>query len=160
MPNNYNKEKIKTTINPKILNIKQILTNNEKELLIISIPKIKLIKKVYNINSKLNNININVEILSSSDLNNNIFFLAAHSGNNINNYFNNLTYLYKEDQIYLKIGNKLYTYSVNNIYYINKTGYLEIPENISNTLVLITCSTTHKNKQLIIESKLISIKKM
>lgn len=54
--------------------------------------------------------------------------------------------------------NNTYVYEVKNIYYINKTGYMEIPEELSNTLILITCSVKYKNKQLIVVSTLIDNK--
>ena len=138
----------------------KIVIKQEEPLLIVNIPKIHLKKNVYNINSKLNNISKNIKILPNSNINRNYFLLAAHSGNNINTYFNDLIYLSVEDKIYIQIKNKIYTYSINNIYYINKTGYLEIDEDNSDTLTLITCSLKYKNKQLIIESKLINTNKM
>lgn len=111
---------------------------------------------MYNIDSPLNDINKNIKILSSSDLNKNSIILASHSGNSKNAYFNNLNNLENNDLIYIYHNNKKYAYQINKIYYIDKNGYLEIPEIMSNTLILITCSLKYKNKQLIIISKLVS----
>ena len=133
--------------------------NREQEslLLTINIPKINLHKKVYQINSKENNVNKNIQILSASNINKNKIILASHSGTNNNAYFNNLNILNLKDNIYIKKENNIFNYKINNIYYINKTGYLEIEKDLLNTLILITCSKKDKNKQLIIKSKLVSI---
>ena len=66
--------------------------------------------------------------------------------------------LNKNDLIYITLQNNTYVYGVKNIYYINKTGYMEIPEELSNILILITCSVKYKNKQLIVVSTLIDNK--
>ena len=97
--------------------------HNKKEeyLLVLNIPKINLTKKVYPLDNELNNIDKNVEILSYSKIKENNFILAAHSGTNDNAYFNNLYLLKLTDIIFIHYENYIYTYSVNNIYYINKT---------------------------------------
>ena len=115
---------------------------------------------MYNINSKLNNINKNIKILEYSNLNNNFLILASHSGTNYNAYFNNLIKLNKDDLIYIKYNNFIYTYKIYNIYYIKKTGYLDVKKDLSNTLILITCSTREKDKQLIIMSTIIDTKEV
>lgn len=151
-------KKVKTK---KILKIEYTniinINNKERELLTISIPRINLVKEVYSINSNNNNIKYNIQILSSSNINTNTFILASHSGTNKNAYFNNLYKLRINDIIYIIKDKNVFTYQINNIYYINKTGFLEIERNIKNKLILITCSTKYKNKQLIIKSNLINI---
>ncbi len=137
----------------KIFNI--IHNKNEEYLLVLDIPKINLIKKVYPFDNKLNNIDKNVEILSSSKIKENNFILAAHSGNNKNAYFNNLHLLKPTDIIYIHYKNYIYKYSVTDIYYINKTGYLKISKNLENKLILITCSRKYNDKQIIVVSNLI-----
>lgn len=134
--------------------------NNSKEriLLKINIPKINLLKNIYEVNSYLNHVDKNVTILPESKLGQKGIILAAHSGNNSNAYFNNISLLNKNDLIYITLQNNTYVYGVKNIYYINKTGYMEIPEELSNTLILITCSVKYKNKQLIVVSTLIDNK--
>ena len=129
---------------------------NEEYLLTLEIPKIDLQKKVYPLNSSLNNVDKNVEILSSSDISNNMIILASHSGTNKNAYFNDLYLLNTKDLIYIHYQNKKYVYQVSNIYYIEKTGFLEIQQSLTNTLILITCSRKYNNKQLIISSVLIN----
>ena len=136
--------------------------NNSKEriLLKINIPKINLLKNIYEVNSYLNQVDKNVTILPESKLEQKGIILAAHSGNNSNAYFNNISSLNKNDLIYITLQNNTYVYEVKNIYYINKTGYMEIPEELSNALILITCSVKYKNKQLIVVSTLIDNKQV
>ena len=143
-----------------ITNIKNIICSNKhNKLLTIIIPKINLQRDIYPINSQLNNIEKNIKILPSSNLNTNSFIIASHSGTNSNAYFNNINVLNNKDLIYLHLKDNIYTYKVINKYYINKTGYLEISKYRNNSLILITCSRIHKDKQLIIISKLININK-
>ncbi len=151
-----NDKTLKKTINDNYTNIIHNHYNKDKNILLtIIIPKINLDKSVYTLNNPNNNIKKNIQILSSSNINNNTFILASHSGTNNNAYFNNLYKLRLKDKIYIKKDKSMYTYIINKIYYINKTGYLELEKEIKNTLILITCSTKYKNKQLIIKSDLI-----
>ena len=121
----------------------------------LEIPTINLNKNIYPIDSPLNNIEKNVEILKYSNIENNFIILASHSGNNSNTYFNNIVNLNNEDIIYLKTKEKTIKYKVNKKYYIEKTGYLNISTNQMNILLLITCSRNNINKQLIIEAIMI-----
>lgn len=98
----------------------------------------------------------NVEILSQSSIKEKLFILASHSGTSKKAYFNNLEKLSNDDLIYIYYKNNKYTYKITTIYYIKKTGYLKIKKNLTNTVILITCSTKFSNKQLIILSKLIN----
>ena len=132
-------------------------TPKDKDYLLkLVIPKISLNKTIYNIGDYLNNVEYNVEILESSNIENNTIFLASHSGRGQNCYFNRLKELKNKDNIFIIIGNKKLVYEVTDIYYIIKNGQLEIEENIANTIYLITCSTINTNKQLIIKGKLIN----
>ncbi|MBR3162284.1 MAG: sortase [Bacilli bacterium] len=154
-------KKIEKTIYQKSINNPKntIYSTKQKKLLTIVIPKINLEKNIYPINSSLNNLGKNIKILPYSDISTNSFILASHSGNNSNAYFNNITLLNNSDLIYIYLKDNIYTYKVINKHYINKTGYLEITESRINKLILVTCSRTHKDKQLIIISKLVNINK-
>ena len=137
------------------INIKNFLRDKETPyLLILDIPKINLTKGIYNINDPNNNIDKNIKILNYSNLNNNTIFLASHSGTSNNTYFNNIKDLDVKDKIYIYYNQIKYTYIVSKIYLIDKTGYLEENVNIKDRLILITCSTIHDNKQLILEATL------
>ena len=158
-PNFISKDNLKIIYNNTPNKIKNITYNKKEEyLFVLNIPKINLSKKVYPLESKLNDINKNVKILSSSNIKNNLFILASHSGTNFNAYFNNLYLLKTTDLIYIDYQNTIYTYQVKDISYINKTGYLEIPKYLDNTLILITCSRKYINKQIIVSSTLVNKK--
>lgn len=136
-------------------NIKEYLDNKETPyLLVLDIPKINLIKGIYNIDDINNNIETNIKILEHSDLNKNIIFLAAHSGTSNNTYFNDINNLDINDKIYIYYNKNKYTYLISKIYLIDKTGYLEKSTDIKDKLILITCSTSQTNKQLILEATL------
>ena len=120
------------------------------------IEKINLNKPLYPINDKKNNIEENVTILPGSispDKENSIIFLAAHSGPAPNSFFNDLDQLKENDKILLDINNIKYTYIVSSIWETEKDGTIEVSKEISNQLILTTCSKKDKNKQLIINTK-------
>ena len=149
-----------TTISYKLdNNIKYNSTiNNYKEyIMYIEIPKIKLYKGLYNIDNKKNNVKYNIEILKKSSMPNIInsnLILAAHSGNGHLAYFKDLYKLKIEDMIYLNYNKKNYTYTIVDIYELDKVGNISINRNIhDNYLILTTCSN-NKNKQLVVVSKL------
>lgn len=150
---------IKNINNNYNYNIKSLEKSKTNPLLILEIPKIELSKKIYNIESNLNNIEKNIEIISESSLENNTIILASHSGNNKNAYFNNLIKLSINDLIYIYRDKIKYTYQLDKIYYINKTGYLEISKNLTNKIILVTCSLIYQDKQLIVEGILIQTEK-
>ena len=69
---------------------------------LLEIPKIKLMKGFYNIESSQNNVNKNIEVIKNSTMpnqNNSILVLAAHSGYGKHAYFSNLTDLILNDEI-------------------------------------------------------------
>ena len=118
----------------------------------LSIPKINLNKTIYNLNSNKNNVEKNVTILKGSTLpdnNNSIIFLAAHSGNGNNAYFDNIKYLNKDDKVYFTYQNITYTYIVTKKREITKNGYINGNRYKNKELVLTTCSD-NPGKQLLI----------
>lgn len=123
----------------------------------IKIESINLFNKLYNPNSKLNNIEENITILKASqdiESTNSLIVLAAHSGEGKIAYFNNLDQLTINEEITLNYYNHNYTYIITNIFEEEKKGYIKIAKTNESQLILTTCSTSNKNKQLIIESKL------
>lgn len=141
-------------------NVEKINTVKEEIKGVLEIPKIKLKKEFYDINSKENNVNKNIMILKESkmpDINNSILFIAAHSGNSTVSFFKNLDLLELDDNIIIHYKNKKYKYNVSEIYELKKDGKLIVNKNIhENILVLTTCSK-NKDKQLVIVSKLIKV---
>lgn len=140
----------------KLLDFIKINSNEENILLEIYIPRIKLKKCVYNIDSSLNDVDYNVEILEASDVANNLFFLAAHSGSGQASYFDDLVYLEKGDIIWVNKNEEKYGFVVEEMFYIQKDGYFNVSYNVEgNMLFLITCSLKYVDRQLIIRSRLI-----
>lgn len=124
----------------------------------LEIPKINLYKGIYNIGSKENNVDKNIELLKPCIMpnkNNSIILLASHNGNSKVSYFRNLYKLNLNDKVIIKYNQKKYVYQIVNIYDINKTGKAIIKRhNYNNILVLITCKGN--NKQTVFISSLIS----
>lgn len=139
--------------------------NNTKEtkykenyLFEIEIPKIKLKKEVYNLDSELNNVNIGIELLKPLALpenENSCIILASHNGNSNVSYFNKLYKLELKDKIIINYNQKKYVYQIVNIYDILKNGKAVIKKyNYNNIVVLITCKGN--DKQTIYIASLIS----
>lgn len=125
---------------------------DDEYLFKLYIPKINLLKWVYDIESKLNDVDINVELLNSSIKDDNLYFLASHSGGGQASYFDNLIYLEVGDVILIngKVGNL--SYVVDKIFYIEKNGYFEVSDT-KDRLYLITCSLSNKREQLVVRAK-------
>lgn len=110
---------------------------------IISIPKIGLRKKLYDIGSYQNDVDRNIEVLDSSkmpDVMGGNFILAAHNGNTSLGYFRDLHKLKVGDEVTIDYKNKNYVYEVSKIYDVLKTGKVAIKRDKSqSTITLITC---------------------
>lgn len=159
------KEEIDDSENINLVNNDKIEINSKQENIIedipvanISIPSINLERVIYDIDSSLNDVNYNIEILKGSTMPNEIsshLFLASHSGSNYNAYFNNLSKLKIKDKIYIFYKGIKYTYEVNKIFEVDKDGKIEI-NGISNIkmLTLITCHIG-TDKQIVVNSYLV-----
>lgn len=126
----------------------------EKEpyIAVLKIDKISLEKGIYNINSKNNNVNRNIQLLKESDMpdkeNGNVI-IAGHSGNSYIAYFKNLVKLNNGDEAKIFYNGKTYIYNLTKSYEIEKTGKVELNKNKDiQTLTLITCKT-NTNKQIV-----------
>ena len=128
------------------------IINNEQYIGVLEIKKINLTRGFYSKNSRLNNVNKNIQILSLSDMpdieNGNVI-IAAHSGNSSISFFKNLPKLNFDDNAIIYYQGKTYTYKLVNNYEIEKTGTANIKRNLNkNSLTLITCKH-NSNKQLV-----------
>ncbi len=124
----------------------------------ITIHKINLEKPLYEISSSENTVDKNVTILKESTLpneENSLLLIAAHSGNSNVSYFEDLDELEINDKIKITYLNKEYLYTVTNIWEEEKNGSIHINKEYKKQLILTTCSPTHQDKQLIINSKII-----
>jgi LPXTG-site transpeptidase (sortase) family protein len=131
---------------------------SEKSIIEIEIPKIDLKGKIYDKNSKLNNIDKNIIIMNDSDMpsdKNGIVIIGGHSGIGKYAYFKDLNKLKIKDLINIYYKNKKYTYEVVNYYLDKKDGSIRISNyNDVNKLIIYTCNPNDKNNYLVIECNL------
>lgn len=131
---------------------------NYNYIAILEIPKINL-KRGLSQDKYYNNVNRNIEILKGSNMPNvskGNFILAGHSGSGRVAYFRNLDKLTIGDISYIYYGGIKYTYKVNNIYDIEKTGTATITRDLNKTtLTMITCRH-NTNKQIVVISELVN----
>jgi len=133
-------------------------TNNEEYVAVIKIPKINLEKGLYSKESRLNNVNKNIQIIKESSYPNvekGNFILAGHSGNATTSYFKKLDKVSIDDEVSIFYGGGEYKYKVVNIYDIDKTGTANIVRDAEKTtLTLITCRH-NTNKQIVVICELV-----
>lgn len=133
----------------------------ENYLMVVEIPKINLRKGIYNINSKNNTVNKNIQIMRESDMPNKdkgMLVLAGHNGNSRVSYFDRLNELNKEDKVYIYYANNKYTYEISNMYEVEKNGTITVKKEREKTvIVLISCKKNTKDKQLVYIGNLINI---
>lgn len=152
--NNTNSLKISSNVISKISNnISEIKENKDINYLArINIPKIGINRYLYNIDSKMNNVNKNIEILKGSDMpdaENGNFILAAHSGYSSIAYFHNLYKLEIGDIVILNYKNNNYKYIVSDMYDVLKTGKITVKRDKNKTAItMITCKG--EDKQLVV----------
>lgn len=118
------------------------------------IPIINLDIVINEMGSELNNVDYNVEMLSDSDIDRNVYFFAGHSGQGDNCYFNRVKELKSKDLVYLYCDSKVLVYEVMECFYIVKDGYMEVDNELEDILYLITCSDY--DRQLVIKCTLIN----
>ena len=111
-------------------------------LMVLEIPKINLKQGIYSKDDERNTIDKNVSILKESikiNNQNSILMLAAHSGNSIYSYFNDLNKLELNDEIFIYYEKQKYIYKIKNIYEMSKSNSMKLPMIIGNKIILITC---------------------
>lgn len=141
--------------------VKKTVTVNKKEYIgYLEIKKINLKQGLVSKNSYYNDVNRNIQIIKSSnypDEENGNVILAAHSGTSSISYFKNLYKLEINDEAKIYYKDKIYTYKVNNIYNVAKTGTVIIKRDIyKKTLTLITCTKGSKTEQTVYVLNLIN----
>lgn len=120
----------------------------DKIIGILNIPTIKLKRGFYSIDSSLNNVNKNIQVIDDSM--DKMLILAAHRGNSKVSFFQNLDKLSIGDEINLDYKHKSFKYRLYYKYYENKDGNLAIKyDNSKQVLVLITCVKDLKDKQVV-----------
>lgn len=124
--------------------------NKKGYIAYLRIPSINLSQPLYN--DEKNNIDKNIIFVNGSDNPNkekgNVI-IAGHSGASSVSYFKYLYRLKVGDLVYLEYNDKIYKYQIDNRYFVNKTGSVEvIRDNNIKTLTLVTCYG--KDKQLVL----------
>ncbi len=154
---NFQKELIQDT--PKLLPSEGKISK-EEYVGMLEIPKINLRKGFYSIDSKLNTVNVGLEVIKNSkmpDVENSELVIAGHSGNGYLAFFKDLNKIEKGDLIYITYQGYKYTYKLESTTITDKNGEIEIEKKVdSQTLILTTCNPSNRDKeQLTIVSKLI-----
>lgn len=121
--------------------------------MIIEIPKMNLRKGLYEISSKYNHVDYNIQIVKNSDMpniKNGNLILAGHNGNSNVSYFDNLNTLSKDDSVFIFYQGKKYTYKIFDNYEVEKNGKVSIHGySKKTTITLISCKKNTKDKQIV-----------
>ena len=124
-----------------------------KYLGVLEIPKIRLKRGFYGLDSKYNSIQYNVTLVAGSnmpDVPNGNLILMAHSGDAYISYF---AYLYKlniGDEAYITYAGNTYRYVISNIYEVPKIGMISLQRNKEKTtLTMITCTKDNDYTQTV-----------
>ena len=119
----------------------------------LEIKKVNLKQGLVSMNSYYNNVNYNIQMISTSDypdknLGNTI--LASHSGGGYISFFKNLYKLSRGDEAKIYYKDYVYTYKIVNIYNVPKVGKVRINRDVNKTcLTLITCTYKSKTQQTV-----------
>lgn len=127
----------------------------------LEIPKIKFRRGFYNIDSKLNTVEANIEIIKGSempDVTNGNLIIAGHSGAGWKAFFKDLYKLEVGDEAIVTYAGINYKYKITNIYKEKNTGTVSIKRNYDKTtLTLITCTKDDSSTQTIYIAELYTV---
>ena len=127
----------------------------------LEIPKIKFRRGFYNIDSKLNTVEANIEIIKGSempDVTNGNLIIAGHSGTGWKAFFKDLYKLEVGDEAIVTYAGINYKYKIANIYKEKNTGTVSIKRNYDKTtLTLITCTKDDSSTQTIYIAELYTV---
>ncbi len=119
----------------------------------LEIPKINFRRGFYNIDSNLNTVESNIEIIKGSDMpniTNGNLIIAGHSGTGWKAFFKDLYKLKVGDEVIVTYAGINYRYKITNIYKEQNTGTVSIKRNYDKTtLTLITCTKDDSSTQTI-----------
>ena len=146
------------SVSLEILNQEQIQTYyeekekqdsiNEPYIGILEIPSIELKRGFFKENSPLNNVDLNIELISECNPNQACdFILASHSGNSAIAFFKNLDQLNINDIALLDYQHEKYTYHLSQIQNQQKNGMISLEKTNLSRLVLTTCDKQNQSIQ-------------
>ena len=128
----------------------------------LEIPKIKFRRGFYNLDSSLNNVELNIGIIEGSsmpDVTGGNLIIAGHSGTGWKAFFRNLYKLELGDTLIITYNGLNYSYRITNIYQEPNTGTIAIRRDRTKTTVtLITCTKDDSSTQTIYIAELEGIK--
>lgn len=120
---------------------------------VLEIPSINLKRGLVDYDSKYNDVKYNVQIIEKStmpDVINGNLILASHNGTSKVSFFRNLSRLKEDSLIYVYYDGYKYIYEYSHFYDVDKVGKVEIVRDINkSTIILITCKTNDKKKQVV-----------
>ena len=127
----------------------------------LEIPKIKFRRGFYNIDSGLNTVEANIEIIKGSEMpnvTNGNLIIAGHSGTGWKAFFKDLYKLEVGDEAIVTYAGVNYKYKITNIYKEKNTGTVSIKRNYDKTtLTLITCTKDDSSTQTIYIAELYTV---
>ena len=127
----------------------------------LEIPKIKFRRGFYNIDSGLNTVEANIEIIKGSEMpnvTNGNLIIAGHSGTGWKAFFKDLYKLEVGDEAIVTYAGVNYKYKITNIYKERNTGTVSIKRNYDKTtLTLITCTKDDSSTQTIYIAELYTV---
>ena len=131
----------------------QIYQDIESYIGYLEIPRIKFRRGFYNIDSGLNTVEANIEIIKGSEMpnvTNGNLIIAGHSGTGWKAFFKDLYKLEVGDEAIVTYAGVNYKYKITNIYKERNTGTVSIKRNYDKTtLTLITCTKDDSSTQTI-----------
>lgn len=125
---------------------------------VLEIPSINLKRGVVDNTKGFRSINYAISVDRSSNYPNEMgnFILYAHSGSSTIGYFNKLTNVSLNDDIYVYYNGTKYHYTIYDKYDIEKTGKAKvITAKDKKYITLITCNQKRKGYQIVIIGKLV-----
>lgn len=146
-------------ITSRLKRITTMTTTKASYVFILEVPKINLKKGIYDLNNKNNNVDKNIEYLSSDlpSVDQGTTILASHNGNTRVSYFKRLEELSNNDKAYIYYNGIKYIYEVYDQEVVDKIGTIKVNKNkqVSN-LILISCKNGTNDKQIVYKLKLIN----
>lgn len=138
-----------------------VTSNLEHYIGYLEIPKLGFRRGFYNIDSALNTVEANIEVIKGSsmpDVENGNLIIAGHSGTGWKAFFNDLHLLEVGDEARVLYQGNTYIYQITNIYKDKNTGRLAIKRDYNKTtLTLVTCTNNDSKTQTIYIAELSSV---
>ena len=138
-----------------------VTSNLEHYIGYLEIPKLGFRRGFYNIDSALNTVEANIEVIkgcSMPDVENGNLIIAGHSGTGWKAFFNDLHLLEVGDEARVLYQGNTYIYQITNIYKDKNTGRLAIKRDYNKTtLTLVTCTNNDSSTQTIYIAELLRV---